>query len=143
MHLRISNHRKYPLRNIHIDIKWVIDSSIAGCVNGDKCHYTIWIHLSNDVEDIKDTIVHELAHIHAYEYFRKIKGDKIFYSHAKIHRDLMEYYNKNWGDEVEKLYESLQFADIDIAACNEMELQDVVKKYAHFVRNNKREEVPA
>lgn len=55
----------------------------------------------------------------------------------------MEYYNKNWGDEVEKLYESLQFADIDIAACNEMELQDFVKKYAHFVRNNKREEVPA
>ncbi len=144
MPVRIPKHRKYPLRNIHIDIKWVIDSSIAGCVNGEKGRYTIWVHLSNDVEDIRDTIIHELAHIHAYEYFRKVLGDKVFYSHAQLHRDLMAHYAEKWSDEVDMLYEALQFADVDIVACDEMELQDIVRKYAHYVRNkHKKEAVPA
>ena len=134
---RIPKHRKYPLRNIYVDVKWVIDSSICGCVNGEKGHYTIWIHLSNDVEDIKDTIIHELAHIHAYEYFRKKKGDRIFYSHGQLHRDLMAYYSEAWADEVETLYNKLQTADIDIVASNEFELQDIVKKYADYIINNK------
>jgi hypothetical protein len=53
----------------------------------------------------------------------------------------MEYYANAWADEVEELYIRLQTADVDIVACNEMELQDVIKKYAHHVRNRKHDAI--
>jgi hypothetical protein len=130
MATRIQNHRKYPLRNLDIDIKWVIDSSICGCVYGEKKEYTIWVSLSNDVLDIKNTIAHELAHIHAYQYFRKTKGDKVFYSHSQLHKDLEKYYETKWVAEVEKLYDSLEHAEIDITVCDVLELQKVIHRYA-------------
>ena len=127
---RIPNHRKYPLRNVDIEIKWIIDSTLCGCVYGEKGEYTIWVSLSNDVADIKNTIAHELAHIHAYVYFRKKRGDKVFYSHGQLHRDLEKYYETRWIDEVEKLYAKLEHAEFDFTVCSDAELQDIVKRYA-------------
>ena len=127
---RIPNHRKYPLRNVDIEIKWIIDSTLCGCVYGEKGEYTIWVSLSNDIVDIKNTIAHELAHIHAYVYFRKKRGDKVFYSHGQLHRDLEKYYETRWIDEVEKLYAKLEHAEFDFTVCSDAELQDIVKRYA-------------
>jgi hypothetical protein len=130
MATKIQNHRKYPLRNLDISVKWIIDSSICGCVYGENNDYTIWVSLSTDVNDIKNTIAHELAHIHAYRYFRKTKGDKVFYSHGKLHKDLEKYYEIRWIDEVEKLYDALEHAEIDVTVCDAAELQKVIHRYA-------------
>lgn len=127
---RIPNHRKYPLRNVDIEIKWIIDSTLCGCVYGEKGEYTIWVSLSNDVADIKNTIAHELAHIHAYVYFRKNRGDKVFYSHGQLHKDLEKYYETRWIGEVEKLYAKLEHAEFDFTVCSDAELQDIVRRYA-------------
>lgn len=126
---RIPNHRKFPLRNIDIDIKWIIDSSLCGCVYGEKREYTIWVSLSNDITDIKNTIAHELAHIHAYVYFRKKRGDKVFYSHGQLHKDLERYYETRWIDEVNKLYAKLEHAEVDVTLCDEKELQKIIDRY--------------
>lgn len=131
---KIKKFRKYPLRNLNINIKWIIDSSLHGCVDGEGNDWTICISLSNDGNIIRDTIAHELAHIHAYVYYRKEKGENIFYSHGKLHRDLEAYYEERWYEEIEDLFEDLQIAEVDIHRCDEHALKDIVEKYANYHR---------
>lgn len=125
---RIANHRKFPLRNLDISVRWIVDSSLCGCVYGERGEYTIWISVSDDEVEIKNTIAHELAHIHAYVYFRKTRGDKVFFSHGKLHKDIEKYYEENWSKEIDRLYAELEHAEVDVAYCSVSEVQAIINE---------------
>ncbi len=108
---------------------WTIDSSIHGAVYGEKAVYEMWISTDDGKPDvIKGTIAHELAHIHAKEFYTKSKGKKVFYSHGKLHKKLEQYYLDNWSEEINKLYARLRRAKLDVFACDEVELKSLVNK---------------
>jgi len=112
-------------------MSWVIDSSIHGATYGEKRDWDIWITTEDDdPATIKHTIAHELAHIHAYRFYRKTKGEKIFYSHGKLHKELEAYYLAEWPKEINKLYTKLKRAKLDVFTSNEAELMMYVD--THF-----------
>jgi len=111
-------------------MKWVVDKSIYGKVWGENKKYKMWIELYNrETEVILNTIAHELAHIHAYEYHRKEKGDNIFYSHGALHKQLEKYYVEYWYDEIRVLYNKLWKAKLDFKESDAKSLASAVASY--------------
>lgn len=132
MVLTTFRYRKYPLREVRINMNWIIDSGLHGCVYGERRSYEMWISVNDDVDVIKSTIAHELAHIHLKRFYTKTKGPRIFYSHGKLFKEVEQYYMNNWGKEINKLYRQLMKSTIDVYQCNKNELLEMVQK--HFGR---------